>query len=136
MVNKIILIGNVGQEPNTRKIGENTVANFSLATTSPFKDKDGNKQTTWHNVQVWGKLAEITEQYVHKGDRLFIEGRMQYRTYEDKENIKRTIAEVVAENLTMLGGAAAKNESQQANQHPVGSEQNPLEVDSLDILPF
>ena len=89
-VNKVILLGRVGKEPEIRQVGDNKVANFSIATSEKFKDKAGNKveNTEWHNVVFWGKQAELIEQYVHKGDELYIEGSIKTETYE-KDGEKR-----------------------------------------------
>jgi single-strand DNA-binding protein len=108
-MNKVILIGNIGREPEIKSVGESQVAKFSLATTSPFKDKQGNKVTQWHNITAWGKLAEIAEKYAKKGDKIAIEGRIEYREYE-KDGVKKTATEIVAENLELIGGAKKKDE--------------------------
>lgn len=102
-LNKAMLIGNVGREPEVRDAGSTRVANFSLATTDRrFKDKDGKPRTEWHNVTAWGKLAEIIEQYVHKGDSLYIEGRIQTRKWQGKDGSDRYTTEVVADQMEML----------------------------------
>ena len=108
-VNKIILIGNVGQEPDVRDLDNGTkVANFSLATSERgYTLKNGTQvpeRTEWHNVVVWRGLAEVVEKYVAKGDKLYIEGKIRTRSYEDKQGVKRYVTEVYADNLEMLGG--------------------------------
>jgi len=106
-VNRVTLLGNVGREPELRQVGENTVANFSLATTDRrFKDKDGKPRTEWHNVSAWGKLAEIIGQYVNKGTTLYLEGRIQTRSY-DKEGVKVYRTEVIADQMEMLSKSEA-----------------------------
>lgn len=120
-VNKVILIGNVGKDPEV-KILENgiRVANFPLATTEIYK-KDGNRQeqTEWHNIVVWRGLAEVTEKIVRKGATLFIEGKLRSRTWEDKDKIKRYSVEIVADNLTLLSGRKddSFNHSEEPNHH-------------------
>jgi single-strand DNA-binding protein len=102
-MNKVTLIGNVGKDPELRTIGDNQVVSFSLATTRRFKDKDGNKVTDWHSVQAWGKTAELIAQYVHKGDRLAVEGEIQYREYE-KDGVKRQAVNINCNEVEFLSG--------------------------------
>jgi single-strand DNA-binding protein len=106
-VNKVILVGRLGRDPETRyTAGGQAVANFSVATDETYKDKSGERQkrTEWHKIVVWGKLAEIAQQYLKKGSLLFLEGRIQSREWQDKEGQKRTSFEIVASNFRMLGG--------------------------------
>ncbi len=106
-VNKVILVGRLGRDPETRYTGGGqAVANFSVATDETYKDKAGERQkrTEWHKIVVWGKQAEIAQQYLKKGSLIFIEGRIQSREWQDKEGQKRTSFEVVATNFRMLGG--------------------------------
>ena len=106
-VNKVILVGRLGRDPETRYTGGGqAVANFSLATDESYRDKNGERQkrTEWHKIVVWGKQAEIAQQYLKKGSLVFIEGRIQSREWQDKEGQKRTSFEIVANNFRMLGG--------------------------------
>jgi single-strand DNA-binding protein len=106
-VNKVMLVGRLGRDPETRFTGGGqAVANFSVATDETFKDRNGEKQkrTEWHKIVVWGKQAEIAQQYLKKGSLVFIEGRIQSREWQDKEGQKRTSFEIVASNFRMLGG--------------------------------
>src|SRR5277367_6797560 len=106
-VNKVILVGRLGRDPETRYTGGGqAVANFSIATDETYKDKNGERQkrTEWHKIVVWGKQAEIAQQYLKKGSLIFIEGRIQSREWQDKEGQKRTSFEIVASNFRMLGG--------------------------------
>ena len=106
-VNKVILVGRLGRDPETRFTGGGqAVANFSVATDETFKDKNGERQkrTEWHKIVVWGKQAEIAQQYLKKGSLIFIEGRIQSREWQGKEGQKRTSFEIVATNFRMLGG--------------------------------
>ncbi len=108
-VNKVILVGRLGRDPETRYTGGGqAVANFSMATDETYKDKNGERQkrTEWHKIVVWSKLAEIAQQYLKKGSLLYLEGRIQTREWQDKEGQKRTTAEIVATNFRMLGGRA------------------------------
>jgi single-strand DNA-binding protein len=106
-VNKVILVGRLGRDPETRYTsGGQAVANFSVATDESYKDRSGERQkrTEWHKIVVWGKQAEIAQQYLKKGSLVFIEGRIQSREWQDKEGQKRTSFEIVAANFRMLGG--------------------------------
>jgi len=106
-INKVILIGNLGDDPEVRYTASGTaVAKFRLATNESYTDKDGNRQeqTEWHRVVVWGKLAEICGQYLAKGRQVYIEGRLRTSSYE-KDGIKRYTTEVVARDMQMLGSA-------------------------------
>jgi single-strand DNA-binding protein len=106
-VNKVILVGRLGRDPETRYTsGGQAVANFSVATDESYKDRNGERQkrTEWHKIVVWGKQAEIAQQYLKKGSLVFVEGRIQSREWQDKEGQKRTSFEIVATNFRMLGG--------------------------------
>lgn len=105
-VNKVILVGNLGKDPEVRYLeGGTAVANFSMATTEAYKDKNGNKveSTEWHNIVMWRGLAEIAEKYLKKGMQVYIEGKLRSRSWEDKEKIKRYTTEIVADNMQILG---------------------------------
>ncbi len=105
-VNKAILIGNLGKDPDLRYTPSGqAVATFSLATNERYKDKDGQMvdRTEWHNIVVWGKQAETAKEYLKKGRQIFVEGRIAYRTYDDREGNKRYITEVVAQRIQFLG---------------------------------
>jgi len=106
-VNKVILVGRLGRDPETRYTsGGQAVANFSIATDETYKDRNGERQkrTEWHKIVVWAKQAEIAQQYLKKGSLLYLEGRIQSREWQDKEGQKRTSFEIVATNFRMLGG--------------------------------
>jgi single-strand DNA-binding protein len=109
-VNKAILVGRLGRDPETRYTsGGQAVANFTLATDETFKDRAGERQkrTEWHRIVVWGKLAEITQQYLKKGMLVYIEGRIQTRQWEDKrDGQKRNTTEIVANVMRMLTSRA------------------------------
>ena len=119
-INKAIILGNVGRDPEARQVGENTVVNFSVATSDRrFKDPaTGKPRTEWHNVVAWGKLAGIIAQYVTKGSMVYIEGRIQTRSWEDKEGNKRYTTEVVADQLEMLGGGQPRAEKEDVEEGP------------------
>jgi len=105
-VNKVILVGNLGKDPELRYTASGAaVATFSLATSERYKDRDGNSQekTEWHNIVAWRQLAEICGKYLHKGRQVYIEGRIQTRSYDDRDGNKRYITEIVADQMQMLG---------------------------------
>jgi single-strand DNA-binding protein len=146
-VNKVILIGNVGKDPEIKYFdNDRAVANFTMATTERgFRAANGTEvpdRTEWHNISCWGGLAKVVEQYVKKGDPLYIEGKIRSRSYDDKNGIKRYITEINVDNLEMLGSRRASGAPQPANQPSSnqlqGSNQAPPVDDSAEVddLPF
>jgi len=106
-VNRVILVGRLGRDPETRYTSSGqAVCNFSLATDESYKDRNGERQkrTEWHKIVVWAKQAEIAQQYLRKGSLVYVEGRIQSRQWDDKEGQKRTSFEIVCNNFRMLGG--------------------------------
>lgn len=104
-VNKVILIGRLGADPEVRYAPSgNAVANFSIATNRSYKDREGNQQeqTDWHRIVAWTRLAEFAKQYLHKGMRVYIEGRLQYRDWQDQNGVKRNVTDVIANDIQML----------------------------------
>jgi single-strand DNA-binding protein len=106
-MNKVMLIGNVGQEPEVRYVDQGVaVARLSLATTERGYTLQNGTQvpdhTDWHTVLLWRKLAEVVEKYVHKGDKLYIEGRIRYTSYDNKQGQRRYATEIWADNMEML----------------------------------
>ena len=114
-VNKALIIGNLGQDPEIKYTQSGSpVANLSVATSERWKDKntgEQKEQTEWHRVVVFGRLAEIAEQYLKKGSKIFIEGKIQTRDWEDAEGNKKYITEVVAREMTMLDSRASTDSS-------------------------
>lgn len=109
-VNKVILLGRLGQDPELKYTpGGTPVCNFSLATSEAWTDKGGQKQekTEWHRIVVWGKLAELCNQYLSKGRQAFVEGRLQTRAWDDKDGNKRYTTEILANTVQFIGGATA-----------------------------
>lgn len=105
-VNKAILVGNVGKDPEVRHLeGGISVARFTLATSDSYKNKSGEqvKNTEWHNIVAWRQLAELAEKYIRKGSQIYVEGKITNRQYDDKEGNKRFINEIVADNIRLLG---------------------------------
>ena len=112
-INKAILIGHLGQNPELRYTSDGTpVCNISLATSENWKDHDGNTQsrTEWHRIVVWGRLAELCKDYLKKGRQVYIEGRLQTRSWDDKEGKKRYTTEIVANTIQFLGTAPDKSD--------------------------
>ncbi|MFV0377853.1 MAG: single-stranded DNA-binding protein [Mangrovibacterium sp.] len=144
-VNKVILIGNVGQDPEVRHLDKDVaVANFSLATSESYTAKNGEKVTTteWHNIVVWRGLAKVVEQYVKKGDKLYIEGRIRTRAWDDKEGNKRYTTEIYADNMEMLSSRGSSNQGAAQGMaapknDPANSVQEPdFSSSQEDDLPF
>ena len=141
-VNKVILVGNLGKDPELRYTPSGTaVCTFSLATTDRFKNKQGEQQerTEWHNIVVWAGLAEICGKYLTKGKQIYIEGRIQNRSYDDRDGNKRYITEIVANEMQMLsragdqgGGSGRPTESTEDYAH--ASQEPPFNPD--DDIPF
>jgi single-strand DNA-binding protein len=106
-VNKVILIGNLGKDPEVRFTQTGSaVANFSIATSEQWNDRDGKRQerTEWHNIVVWGKQGELCGQYLSKGRQVYVEGSIRTRSYDDKTGTKRYVTEIVAQRIRFLGG--------------------------------
>jgi single-strand DNA-binding protein len=147
-LNKASLIGNVGSDPDIRTVGTGAkVANFSLATTRRWNDRNGQQQekTEWHRIVAWDKgfnLAEVVEKYVKKGERLFVEGDIEYRTYEDKDGNTRYITEIRAREIILLSG---RSDGEHVRERvPVGAGAKSSDYDDFqaggpdedDDLPF
>ena len=106
-VNKVILLGNLGKDPELSYLPSGqSVAKFSLATSRKYKDKSGElkEETEWHNIVAWGKLGEISAQYLKKGRQAYVEGRIHSNKWEDREGKPRTTVEIVADEVVLLGG--------------------------------
>ena len=137
-MNKVMLIGNVGAEPEVRYVEQGVaVARLRLATTERGYTLQNGTQvpdhTDWHNIILWRRLAEIVEKYVHKGDKLYIEGRLRYSTYDDKQGQRRYVTEIWADNMEML---TPKAPSQTPSQEPMASEPAPTEPVGDSGMPF
>jgi len=133
----------VGRDPEVRHLDKDvTVANFPLATSESYTAKNGEKVTTteWHNIVIWRGLAKVVEQYVKKGDRLYLEGRIRTRSWDDKDGNKRYTTEIYVDNMEMLGGNRAQNgvtESQPVLAEPLQTVNEPdFSQPEEDDLPF
>jgi single-strand DNA-binding protein len=138
-VNKVVLIGRLGADPEVRYAPSgNAVANFRIATNHSYKDRDGNFQevTAWHRIVAWTRLAEFAKQYLHKGMRVYVEGRIQYREWEDQNGVKRNTTEIIANDIQMLDSPPAQEEVQNELSEP-GFE-TPPESDQVadEDVPF
>ena len=127
-VNKVILLGNVGRDPDVRYPSQGqTVASFPLATSDrAFTTSAGTQvpeRTEWHNIVMWGRNAEVAEKYIRKGTRLYIEGRLRTRNWEDKNKIKRYITEIYVDSFEMLGGGQRQPDGAVAPQPTAQTEQ-------------
>jgi single-strand DNA-binding protein len=137
-INKAILIGNLGKDPELRYTpGGQAVASFSLATSEKWKDKSGVLQdrTEWHNIVVWGRTAEMVKEYLAKGRQVYIEGRIQTRSWEDKEGNKRYTTEIVAQRVQFLGSREAAEVPPRADMPTEAPPVNDLGSEDED-LPF
>jgi single-strand DNA-binding protein len=139
-VNKAILLGNLGRDAEMRYTpGGMAIATLNLATTERRKDKDGNWQdkTEWHRVIIMGKTAETLQEYLIKGKQLYIEGKIQYRQWDDKEGNKRYTTEILGDRVVLLGGGGAGGGSR-APRAEADQAQSPVEPSELtdDDIPF
>ena len=133
-VNKVILVGNLGQDPEVKYLDSGVaVANFSLATSESYKNKEGERvnQTEWHNIVLWRGLAEVAEKWLKKGSSVYIEGKIKTRKWEDKEGKTRYNTEILADNMTMLGSKSTSK----PEADPTTPDQQPA-TDTADDLPF
>jgi single-strand DNA-binding protein len=138
-INKIILIGNLGQDPELRYTSSGVaVASFSMATSESWKDQDGNVQekTQWHKLVAWRKLAEIVGEYLKKGSKVYVEGRIQYRSYDDKNGVKRDVTEIVVDQMLMLDSKGAGNAGGASAGAPSQPQTEDVGPDKADDLPF
>lgn len=105
-LNRVMLIGRCGKDAEVRTVGDNKVASFTLATTEKYKDRNGQLQenTEWHNIVIWGKLAEVAERYVQKGTQLFIEGKIKTEKYSGNDGVEKYTTKVYASSMQLLGG--------------------------------
>lgn len=106
----IVVIGNIGREPELKTVGSSQVCNFSVAANETWKDKDGQKQerAEWFNVQAWGTLAQVCGEYLHKGAQVSVAGKMRTRSYDDESGKKRYATDLVAQTVTFLGSGGSK----------------------------
>ena len=131
-MNKALLYGNVGKDPEVKKLESGTVAKFSLATNKKWTNKQGEKitETAWHNIVLWGKLAELAEKYVKKGESLIIEGEISYRTYENKEGQTIYTTEIIGKELHFVG-----SKKEEPKETPKTGKVNISSMSDINDLP-
>lgn len=130
-VNKVILLGNLGSDPEVRQVGETKVANFNIATSEKYKKRDGTlvEETEWHRIELWGNQAELAEKYLKKGNTVYIEGKIKTEEYVDKEGATRRTVKIKGESMTFVGGnkdagqasTVQTEKPQQASTLPTGN---------------
>lgn len=134
-INRVMLIGNCGQDPETKFSQNNTqIANFSIATQTQSKDKEA--RTEWHRVTAFGKLAEIVENYVQKGSQVYVEGRLQTDKFQDKEGNDKQVTKVIASQLQLLGGKGSSGGSSQGTQKSEPEPDRIPDDENDQSLPF
>lgn len=148
-VNKVILIGNLGKDPEVRHLESGSVvANLTLATTESYKDKNGNRveNTEWHDLELWEGLAKIAEQYLRKGNSIYVEGKIKSDTWQDEQGNNRKRTKIRVLNMTMLGGRSDNQQQDSGYSQNTNQGQNPNKevkaadinegADDVDDLPF
>lgn len=143
MLNKVQLIGNVGQTPEVKEVNGSKVASFSLATTEKYKDKSGEVKTVteWHNVSIWGNLADVVEKYVKKGSKLYVEGKIKTDSYE-KDGAKKFATRIICLTLKMLDSKPSGDSAPQQSAPPTKTAPQTTDeawtaaADEGDDLPF
>lgn len=141
-INKVILVGNVGKDPEVRYLDSGVaVANFPFATSETYKNKNGEKVTTteWHNIVLWRGLAEVVEKYVTKGSQLYLEGKIRTRSWDDRDGNKRYTTEIVADTMQMLGRRSDESATPQPSDEEAPADEMKEEnntTEETDDLPF
>ena len=140
-VNKVILVGHIGNKPEGRYTPNGvSTASFSLATNESWLGVDNEKQerTEWHNIVAWNKLADFATEYLQKGQLVYVEGRIQSRTYKDKENINRRISEIISTTITPLEWKNLNDEKKDnmSSDNVENRKKNESDDESMDDLPF
>ena len=147
-INKVILIGNLGKDPEVRHLESGVaVCNFSIATGETYKDRNSGEKVThteWHNIVLWRGLAEVAEKYLKKGAKIYIEGKLRTRSWQDQEGNTRYTTEILGDNMTMLGksesnpspvASSQAAEAPKKKEEPLGNEFSNPDVEN-DDLPF
>lgn len=141
-LNKVMLIGNLGKDPELKTFeGGNMLARFPLATSETYTNKSNEKveQTEWHNVSLWGGLAEVADKYLKKGDKVFIEGRIKTRSWDDPKGEKKYFTEIHGDNMTMLGSPRDAGQEGRAQEPAAKNQPAPADLSKdgdEDDLPF
>lgn len=135
-INKVILVGHLGKDPEVQKLDNDvTVAKFTLATTETFKDKTGNRvdQTEWHSIVAWRQLADFAGKYLHKGSLVYIEGKIKTSSWTDKENVKKYRTEIIADTIS---GLDKRPEGANSGSEPTSAHVDSSSDQMADELPF
>ena len=144
-INKVIIVGNLGQDPDTRYMPSGgAVTNFTVATNESWKDKQTGEQkerTEWHRVAMFGRLAEIAAEYLRKGSQVYVEGKLRTRKWQDRDGNDRYTTEIIADEMQMLGGRGGSGGgsgggSAAMNQDPGPASSPPASDDFDDDIPF
>ena len=139
-VNKVILVGNLGQKPEMRYTQTNTaVATLSIATSESWKDKDSGEQrekTEWHRVVFFGKLAEIAEQYLDKGSQLYVEGKLQTRKWQDKDGVEKYSTDIISDNFTFVGSKSDSVDNPAPQKNQENSDFSNQDIIKDEDIPF
>lgn len=133
-MNQCTLIGHLGKDPEVRTVNGTKVANFTLATTERYTDKEGERQskTEWHNIVIWRKLAEVAEKYLHKGSQVMIQGKIETRKWDDRDGVTRYTTEIICSQMEMLGGKPEAKPTPEDYKEPSTERPEP----QIDDLPF
>lgn len=137
-VNKVILIGNLGSDPEVRHLSTGSVvANFNIATSESYNNKNGERvtQTEWHRIELWDGLAKVAEQYLKKGNSVYIEGKIRTETWQDNDGNTRTTTRIRAQNMTMLGGKPTGNQEAPSYDKPSTQPQTPPDNNQQASVP-
>ncbi len=137
-VNKVILIGNLGSDPEVRHLSTGSVvANFNIATSESYTNRNGERvtQTEWHRIELWDGLAKVAEQYLKKGNSVYIEGKIRTETWQDNDGNTRTTTRIRAQNMTMLGGKSTTNQEATPYDKPSEQPQTPSDNKQADVPP-
>jgi single-strand DNA-binding protein len=139
-VNRVILLGRLGKDPESKTLESGaTVCNFSIATSETFKDKSGEKKETteWHNIVIWNKLADVATKYLNKGDQVYVEGKIQTRSWE-KDGVTRYTTEILVNHMVMLGGKSNSEPSQNHKMQGAAAttSASPIDDDPTDDISF
>jgi len=138
-VNKVILVGNLGKDPEVKSFETSKVANFPLATSEVRKNRTTGERVTiteWHNVAVWGAQADVAEKYLRKGSQVYIEGKLKTRSWDATDGTKRYITEIISENLTLLGKRSSEDGGGNSSQNKTSDNSSQEETNIDNDLPF
>lgn len=137
-VNKVILLGRLGSDPEVRSLPSGSkVTTFSIATSEAYNNKDGQRveQTEWHRIELWDNLANIAEQYLHKGDSVYVEGKIRTEEYTDKDNIARKTTKIRGTSMTLVGGRASNEGNAESGSAMPSQQQRPAPVRTTTPAP-